>query len=145
MVTIVASVVGGIIVAIVGGYFTYLGIRRKTSGQVSTSDAATLWSQAQEMREELKEQVKDCNNKCDHLEEENLNLRKRLVETEEKVLNQRMEIINLKDHVVQLQHDLRITLQEVSRQSEVASVVHSDVDSLKHEMSVLQGGKSDSQ
>lgn len=139
--TTALSVIGGIFIAIIGGYFTYLGIKRKTSGNISTSDAQTLWAQAQEMREELKEQIKYCTDKCDHLEEENIKLHEQVLKDKELILNQRMEIVNLKEHVSQLQHDLRDTLREISRQGEIASVVHEDVSSLKQEMEVLQGGK----
>jgi predicted nucleic acid-binding Zn ribbon protein len=40
-------------VLLIGGVITYFLRRRGTTGQVKTSDAATLWAQAQEMRAQL--------------------------------------------------------------------------------------------
>jgi hypothetical protein len=40
-------------VLLIGGIITYLLRRRDTSGQVKTTDAATLWAQSQEMRAQL--------------------------------------------------------------------------------------------
>jgi hypothetical protein len=36
---------------------TYLVARRQASGDVGTSDAATLWKESQEMRRELRDEV----------------------------------------------------------------------------------------
>lgn len=38
---------------------TYLVARRQTSGQIATSDAATLWAESQAMRRELRTEVVD--------------------------------------------------------------------------------------
>jgi peptidoglycan hydrolase CwlO-like protein len=36
---------------------TYMVARRRTSGQIATSDAATLWKESQQMRKELRDEV----------------------------------------------------------------------------------------
>lgn len=43
---------------IVGAVVTYLAARRKTSGRVDTSDAATLWDEASKMRDAYREEAK---------------------------------------------------------------------------------------
>lgn len=40
-----------------GALVTYLVARRHSSGQIGTSDAATLWKESQEMRKELRDEV----------------------------------------------------------------------------------------
>jgi trans-2-enoyl-CoA reductase len=50
------STVLGIVVIVaagIGGLVTFLIRRRGTTGRVNTSDAATLWAQSQQMREQL--------------------------------------------------------------------------------------------
>jgi hypothetical protein len=45
------------LVTVIGGVVTYFIRRRGTTGTTSTSDAAVLWKQAQDMRAELQAQV----------------------------------------------------------------------------------------
>ena len=51
--TILITAIGVPSAAAVGALGTYLVRRRQSSGQVGTSDAATLWAQSQEMRNQL--------------------------------------------------------------------------------------------
>lgn len=51
------SVVIGAIGAVTVAVGTYLVARRQGSGKIATSDAATLWSESQAMRRELREEV----------------------------------------------------------------------------------------
>lgn len=129
---------GGALVAVIGGYFTYLIARRTKGGKVSTTEAETLWAQAQEMRNELRDQVHECQTKVDALDEENTRLRKGLIAAEEKILTQRSEILDLKQHVADLKDDLRVALREVQ---DKATSTSGDVQALKHEMAIIKGGK----
>lgn len=51
------SVLIGIGAAAIAGIATYLVGRRKTSGSISTSDAASLWAESNNLREEYKERA----------------------------------------------------------------------------------------
>lgn len=62
---------GGILVALVNAVGIFLVSRRTKSGSIRTSEAEILWKQSQDMREELRQ--------------ENLRLRKRIEQLEEKV------------------------------------------------------------
>jgi chromosome segregation ATPase len=132
---------GVVLAATITGYVTYRVAKRPKIGRITTSEAETLWTQAQEMRTELRAEVKDCTEKLQKLDEENTRLRQGLVHAEEKILGQRMEILTLREHVSQLKDDLRDALKAVSDQSERTSALQGDVTAVKQEMSIIQGGK----
>lgn len=134
---------GGVIIAVISALSAWLVVRRSKSGTTSTSEAETLWSQAQEMREELRQRVVDsetrtkaCEEKLGLLDEENMKLRRGLIEAENKILRQRQEIIDQREHINELREDLKHALRAVSQQ---ASQATSDVDTLKQEFSLIQG------
>jgi FtsZ-binding cell division protein ZapB len=56
-------------VAIVGPLGLYLGLRRRLSGQVQTSDADTLWKESSEMRAMLTNRVTVLESRLDTLGE----------------------------------------------------------------------------
>lgn len=67
----------GIVGVFVSGGVTYLIARRKNSGSISTSDAADLWRESNELRQEyrkraesLEEQLKEVNSKLQAVMEE---------------------------------------------------------------------------
>jgi glutamine synthetase type III len=45
--------------SIIAAFIAYLGVRRGTSGSTATSDAATLWNEANAMRKELRDELVD--------------------------------------------------------------------------------------
>jgi septal ring factor EnvC (AmiA/AmiB activator) len=53
MYSILAVIIGALITAAL----TYYGVRRNSSGDIDTSDAATLWAESQAMRKELRDEV----------------------------------------------------------------------------------------
>lgn len=138
---VVLSFLGVVLAAAIGGYVTYKVAKRPKTGQVATSEAETLWAQAQEMRTELRAEVTECKLKLEKLDEENTTLRKGLIAAEEKILGQRVEILNLREHLSQLKTDLQDALKEVARQAEQTSSIQGDVSTVKREMAVLQGGR----
>lgn len=63
VITLITSV-GGITI---GGVATWVATRRKTSGQINTSDAATLWAQSESMRNMLMEEKHKAEEQRDRL------------------------------------------------------------------------------
>jgi predicted nuclease with TOPRIM domain len=132
---------GIVLAAAITGLVTYKVAKRPKEGRVTTSEAETLWAQAQEMRTELRLEVTDCKQKLEKLDEENTRLREGLIHAEEKILGQRMEILTLREHVSQLKEDLHDALKAVADQHERTSELQGDVTAVKQEMSIIQGGK----
>lgn len=132
------AIFGGVLVALVGGYFTYKGLKRKASGTVKTSEAETVWAQSQEMREELRLEVKQCKDECAALRTELASARVELSSAKEALAEKTGEIVSLREHVDQLREDLAVALREISRQN---AGVHDDMTAIKQEMSLIQGGK----
>lgn len=66
---------GALLAAVAGGGVKWLIDRRHTSGQVTTSDAKTLWEQAEELRNELRTQRRECHREVETLEIEVFRLR----------------------------------------------------------------------
>lgn len=67
-----------IAVAVIAALGTYLVARRKSSGQIATSEASTLWSQAQEMRKELRDEIVKLRTDLTTEQGENADCRKQL-------------------------------------------------------------------
>lgn len=73
----------GFVATIASSVVTYRIAKRKTSGSIDTSDAATLWSESKAMRKELRDEVI-------LLRDEVVSLKKTLVDLEkEKDLNEK--------------------------------------------------------
>jgi chromosome segregation ATPase len=125
---------GGIIIAAITALGTWLVAKRGKSGTVVTSEAETLWAQAQEMRTELRAEVTRCAEKLKVLDEENTRLRQGLIQAEEKILAQRQELQTVREDLHQTREDLQVALREVSKQ------VHDDVSTVKQELALIQGG-----
>jgi len=93
----------GFVATIASSVVTYKIARRKTSGSIDTSDAATLWSESKAMRKELRDEVIA-------LRSEVLSLKKTLAELEqEKDLNEktitklRKQIATLEDRIKKME------------------------------------------
>lgn len=65
----------GLGAATIGWLFKWLMDQRKTSGRVDTSDAKTVWDQAETLRKELREQGRECRLEVERLELEVFRLR----------------------------------------------------------------------
>lgn len=46
-----------IVVALIAAAGAYLGVRRKSSGRIGTSEASDLWAESQAIRRELRDEV----------------------------------------------------------------------------------------
>lgn len=73
------ALLAGLFASIPTASATWFIARRKSSGSVATSDAATLWAESQEMRKELRDEVVD--------------LRKQLIQTRERLEKAEKETI----------------------------------------------------
>jgi chromosome segregation ATPase len=67
-----------IVAALVGPLLAYVGVARRLSGKIGTSEASDLWEEARSIREgfrlrieELNDVVRECNERIDALEERN--------------------------------------------------------------------------
>jgi uncharacterized protein (DUF3084 family) len=101
--------VGIILVATIGALSTWLVTKRKASGSVVTSEAETLWSQSQEMRDELRNEV--------------VALRKRIETVEAEAAAKQSEIITLHKDAVLMAAELAVAKNAlVKRQAEVTKL-----------------------
>ena len=59
-----------IVVALIAPLVAYLGIARRLSGRIATSDAAKLWEEARLMREEYRTRALECEQEVKRLRNE---------------------------------------------------------------------------
>lgn len=121
----VVGILGGVGGATITGALGYFSLRWKASGKVKATEADTLWAQSQDMRadllkriEQLEEKAEKQDKKIESLQDENLTLRERLLETRKAALELHDEVTNIKSNI------------------------SGDVTALKQELSVLQGGNT---
>lgn len=95
-----------IVIAILAPLFTYLGIARKASGRIATTEASKLWDEAGSLRAvyrdeiaRLSESIKAIEARLDAVELENTALRKknRELEREIKVLHAENELLKVEN------------------------------------------------
>lgn len=89
---------------VVSGVVTYFIARRNTSGNISTSDAASLWKESNTLRQEYRERaellekrLEEVNNKLEAVMEELNNLRADNVGMEAKIESLKKLIAELQD------------------------------------------------
>lgn len=77
---------GGVVAAgLVAAVGAYLVARRTTSGSITTSDALTLWKAAEQIRQELRDEVVARREEARTLREENARLLIRIADLEAEV------------------------------------------------------------
>lgn len=86
----------GPIIAAVGAYAV---AKRTTSGDIDTSDAATLWAESQAIRKELRDEVNS-------LREEVTKLRKEISDLEKEKTINHQKIVELVEKIKKLEHRL---------------------------------------
>jgi len=65
----------GVLTALIAAVGGYVVARRRNSGTVRTSEAATLWAESNQMRQELREEVVHLRQECESLRAEVIRLR----------------------------------------------------------------------
>lgn len=139
MVIPILSFLGGVLIAFIGGYFTYKAGIKKLSGSVKTTEAQTLWTESEHIRLELRNDLNDCRSRIERLENQNTEQGKLLEKYKGTIHRQNLEILSLKDHVTQITEDLRVALLEIQKQ---ALGTKGDVEAIKTEMAVIKGGRA---
>jgi len=137
--TVLAGVGGAGVTAVV----SYLIARRGKSGTVNTSEAETLWTQAKEMRDELRAEVVACRadvtkmrGELESVQAENTTLKSSLADAKSQIADQKMEISELKMHLADATRELRRVVTEAVTSADKAT---GDVAVMKREFQVLQG------
>lgn len=86
----IVQAIGAVLLAAMSAFVTYLGVRRKTSGSVDTSEASALWAESQSMRRELRDEAVE-------LRAEVATLRREGEELRGSMATLQMEITQLRD------------------------------------------------
>lgn len=122
--TVLVGILGGVGGTLITGGLGYLGLRYKASGRVKATEAETLWSQSQDMRADLLKRIESLEAKSERQEAKIASLQEENLELREKLLRTRQAALDLNDEVASLK-----------------SNVKGDVDAMRQELTVLQGGK----
>lgn len=140
----VVTSLGAIGGAAVTGAVAWAIAKRGKSGQIKTTEAETLWAQAQEMRDELRTRLEHCETELTEVKreaaaakEEALDLKTQLVDARSKMADQQMEIADLKSQLADASHELRKALTELITKNEST---RTDVGVLKQELSLIKDG-----
>lgn len=107
----IVSAVVAVVVGVVSATATYLAVRRKTSGNVATSEASDLWAESQAMRRELRDEATE-------LRREVATLRSEATELRSTMANLLSEISHLRDeneHLTEQVEQLSIRLGDPNR------------------------------
>lgn len=86
---IILPIAGGIICAAIGALGTYMAMKRKNSGLIETSEAASLWIESTAIRKELRD--------------ENTTLRERVRNLEQDMSKRDEEIRKLNERITELE------------------------------------------
>lgn len=85
------AAIGGLLASVI----SWLIAKRQTSGSISTSDASTLWSSAEQIRKELKQEVIERREENKELREENDKLKNKLDDLQDRLSVAESEIRRL--------------------------------------------------
>lgn len=100
-----------ILAAVVSATATYLAVRRKTSGNVGTSEASDLWAESQAMRRELRDEASELRREVATLRTEAVDLRATMTT----LLNQISHLRDENGHLTEQVEQLSIRLGDPNR------------------------------
>lgn len=107
----VATALAAIVTALASSFVTYYAIRRAKSGQIRTTEADVLWTEAGAIRRELREQVQQLELHISANEAEIARLRAENAELKHEVLTLRAENASLNGQIVELRAE-NVTLRD---------------------------------
>jgi len=121
----------GVVLAAFAGAFTYLGIVRKLSGRIQTTEAAQLWAEADRMRQEYREEIARLQAVVDRYE-------KRLVEVEQRNTKLAKENYGLTEKVKECEATISALRSEISDLSLDNQRVRGEADRLRARVMELE-------
>ena len=103
-----------IVVALIAALGTYLGIVRRASGKIATTEAAKLWDEAGNLREVYRKEIDRLQGKIDEIEGRLTTLEVENSDLREKNLRLEKENVKLHEENATLKHEVQTLKRRVS-------------------------------
>lgn len=123
----ILGALGVVLAAAITGYFGYMIAKRTKSGQIDTSEAATLWVEGTAMRGELRNELASAK---DQLERTNI----RLVEAIDAISELNREIRRTRQETEAAREETRISREETRRLMTQISDLHAETAEMHKEV-----------
>lgn len=102
----VIAVVLGLLTMLGGGGVTWLVSRRKSSGRINTTEAETLWSESQKMRQELRDEVASLRIEAGNMRSDNDRLESELASAHSRMAEFGLKLVAAEEKIADYEREI---------------------------------------